>query len=193
MADVGCDEMGCGGWAGEQEKTVCQLRHAQAHNMPFTYMTCNTGIQHKQVHHILYHKIYQPYHNTITYESHKLILVKPGPGVQTPGKEEDKAYVIVEGPGTGIYTAHEWLGYNLPQHGQKIPYIPYRWGEFQTLYDAKNWVQVASVFKNRMAPAPFMYGRLCFFWSVSKHLFSQGSYLATLGQRVASEWQVSSK
>ena len=46
MADVGCDEMGCGGWAGEQEKTVCQLRHAQAHNMPFTYMTCNTGIQH---------------------------------------------------------------------------------------------------------------------------------------------------
>jgi hypothetical protein len=137
-------------------KTVCQLRHAQAHNMPFTYMTCNTGIQHKQVHHILYHKIYQPYHNTITYESHKLILVKPGPGVQTPGKEEDKAYVIVEGPGTGIYTAHEWLGYNSPQRGAEDPLpFPYRWGEFQTLEDAKNWVQVAPVFKNGVAPALF--------------------------------------
>ena len=159
--------------------------------MPFTYMTCNTGIQHKQVHHILYHKIYQPYHNTITYESHKLILVKPGPGVQTPGKEEDKAYVIVEGPGTGIYTAHEWLGYNSPQRGAEDPLpFPYRWGEFQTLEDAKDWVQVAPVFKNGVAPALFMYGHLGFFWRVSRHLCSHGGHIWPFW---ASERQVNSK
>ena len=94
---------------------------------------------------MLYHKTYQPYHDTITYEFHKLILVKPGPGVQTPGSEEEKAFVIVEGPGIGIYTAHEWLNYKSPQRGaedSKFPF-PYRWGEFATLCDAKNWVQVA--------------------------------------------------
>jgi hypothetical protein len=183
MADVGCDEMGCGGWAGEQEETVCQLRHAQAHNMPFTYMTCNTGIQHKQVHHILYHKIYQPYHNTITYESHKLILVKPGPGVQTPGKEEDKAYVIVEGPGTGIYTAHEWLGYNSPQRGAEDPLpFPYRWGEFQTLCDAKNWVQVAQFLRMEWLLHFLCMGIGFFLEGFQAFVFSWGSYLATLGQ-----------
>ena len=110
----------------------------------------------------------------MTYELCKLVLVKPGPGVQTPGNGGEapglatKVYIIVEGPLLGIYVnftkqKFEEVRFTRVTEGSKK--FPYRGGSFLSEEEAKNWVQVASVFKTGGAPAPLCMGVLVFWGS----------------------------